>query len=53
MKSKKPSLKIMTERSFYQLQSFIEEKPIKKDVSSKTPLARSLRKLKPNTMPVV
>ena len=46
MKSKKPSLKIMPERSFYQLQSFIEEKPIKKDVSSKTPLACSLRKLK-------
>jgi len=46
MKSKKPSFKVMPERSLYQLQSFIEDKPIKKAISFQTILARSLRKLK-------
>ena len=46
MKLKKPSFKAMPKRSFYQLQSFIEDKPIKKAVSFQTTLDRSLRKLK-------
>ena len=46
MKLKKPSSKAMPKRSLYQLQSFIEDKPMKKVVSFQTTLARSLRKLK-------
>ena len=46
MKLKKPSSKAMPKRSLYQLQSFIEDKPMKKAVSFQTRLARSLRKLK-------
>mgnify|MGYP001274701047 FL=1 len=46
MKLKKPSSKAMPKRSLYQLQSFIEDKPMKKAVSFQTTLARSLRKLK-------
>ena len=46
MKLKKPSFKAMPKSSFYQLQSFIEDKPMKKAVSFQTTLARSLRKLK-------
>ena len=46
MKLKKPSSKAMPKRSLYQLQSFIEDKPMKKAVSFQTILARSLRKLK-------
>jgi len=46
MKSKKPSFKVMPERSLYQLQSFIEDKPIKKAISFQTTLVRSLRQLK-------
>ena len=46
MKLKKPSSKATPKRSLYQLQSFIEDKPMKKAVSFQTTLARSLSKLK-------
>ena len=46
MKSKKPSLQVMPERSLYQLQSFIEDKPIKNAGPLQATLVRSLRKLK-------